>query len=394
MDLNHLFLLSTYLKKWSFTDNRISLNYSFCMNDEYVRHSVDMRIQSPMNMVNEFMNSCFHKAKEQLNGNSEEVNQNEGQGANLVMVGDSEIKIKLSEFMNKIMREFNQNKKSQGRQRMISTRSLDFYYNDFEFEPLDDDIKFYVHLNRGANKMNGDLWTHAVEDLKNALSIREKDQLANKYMAIALRKTGDYASALKYLIIYADNEKTAESYEDLAIAYLNLMNFDEADKAYAKLAKIEPESPRPLFGRAMIAYKQGKSFLPFLDQINELNPDWLIEKIKSDWDYKLPEISENEETRWNASIAARYLGFDRPFDLTKKAFNNDLPSYFDAEKGTIRFVKAELDAWLEIVNRYKIEDHDYQKHEELLTKEELAKAQPIKKRGRKKVEKEKTGSSN
>lgn len=394
MDLNHLYLLSTYLKKWSFVDNRISLNYSFCMNDEYVRYSVDMRLQSPLNMVNEFMNNCFHKAKEQLNGNLNDTDQNSGQQANLVMVGDSEIKMKLSEFMNKIMREFNQNKKSQGRQRMISTRSLDFYYNDFEFEPLKDDIKFFVHLNRGANKMNGDLWSHAVEDLKNALNIREKDKMANKYMATALRKMSNYKDGLKHLKIYAEAEKSAESFEDLAIAHLNLMDFKSADKAYAELAKIEPESPTPLFGRAMIAYKQGKSFISFLDKINQINPDWLVEKIKKDWDYKLPALGNSEDYRWNASVAARYLGFERPFDLTKKAFNNDLPSYFDAEKGTIRFVKEELDAWVEIMNRYKIEEVDYKKHEELLTKEELEKANPVKKSGHKKVEKEKKVSTN
>ena len=71
---------------------------------------------------------------------------------------DPETQRKLNLFLSKILKEFNTNKRSRGRVRMISSRSMDFYYNDFEYEPLSDQEKFYVHLNRGVNKMNGDLF--------------------------------------------------------------------------------------------------------------------------------------------------------------------------------------------------------------------------------------------
>lgn len=385
MESNHLYLLSTYLKKWSFGENRFSLNYSFCMNDQYIRNYIDMRIASPVNMMNDFLNHCFHRAKELQSEMNEAIPEAEQGNGTITLVGETEIKMKLSEFLAKIMREFNQNKRTQGRQRMIATRSLDFYYNDFEFEPLDDEIKFYVHLNRGANKMNGDLWTNAVDDLTNALAIRPKDVRANKYMATALKKLNRFKEAMPYIQVYAESENSVESLEELATTYLNLNDFKAATKVFNQLEKSGSNPLVPLFGKALSAYKQGKPYIKYLDKIFEEDPDWLEEKFRKDWDFKLPEYDNTDEGRWNAAIAARYMGFERPFDLTKKAFSDEIPSYFDADKGTIRFIKPELDAYIEIANRYKLGEFDYHTYPEKLTKEELAKAlPPKKKRGRKK----------
>lgn len=363
------------------------------MNETYVRNYVDMRISSPLNMVNEFMNHCFYRAKEQVSGETGDTVGMQQAGQNIVLINESEIKLKLNAFLSKILKEFNTNKRSNGRQRMISTRSLDFFYNDFEFEPLDDTIKFYVHLNRGANKMNGDLWTNAVDDLTNALALKKDNVLANKYMATALKKLGRFDEALKYLEVFAESENSSESLENLAEAYLSLYNFKAADKAFAKLEKNEPGSLTAMFGRAMIAYKQGKGYKTILDKIYKIDPDWLMEKIKKDWDYKLPEYAGNETNRWNAAAAARYLGFDRPFDLTRKAFNGEMPSYFDAEKGTIRFIKAELDAWVEIMNRYKIDEVDYHTYPDRLTEKEVKQGRPPRKKANRKAVKEKTASA-
>ena len=87
---------------------------------------------------------------------------------------------------------------------------------------------------------------------------------------------------------------------------------------------------------------------------------------------------------WNAGAASRYLGFEKPFDLTRKAFNEELPSYFNSEKGTIRFARAELDAWVELMNRYKMDVVDYKTYEDRLSPAELAKTKLKKKRAAKK----------
>ena len=57
--------------------------------------------------------------------------------------------------------------------------------------------------------------------------------------------------------------------------------------------------------------------------------------------------------------------------LTQKAFNDELPCYFDSERGTIRFVKEELDQWVEIQNRYSIDGLIYKVYEDRLSDDEL-----------------------
>jgi len=385
MDLSELYLLSTYLKKWSFGENRISLNYSVTLNESYQRDSIDMRLASPVNMVNELLNHIFHGAKEmKADTDPDNTEGGNGQPLNIMLVNEPEVKRKLSVFLSKILREFNQNKRSRGRFKMINTRSLDFYYNDFEFEPLTDDIKFYVYLNRGVNKLTGDLWSNAVDDFKQALLYKEGDILANKYLAQALRKLGRHEESLEYLKAYAEADNSAESLEALASSYVHLGDFKLAKEVYKKIEANFPDSLLALFGKAQLSYKEGKGYKQLLDKIYKIDPDWLQEKIKSEWDYKLPAYKDREEHMWNAAVASRYLGFEKPFDLTRKAFNEELPSYFNSEKGTIRFVKDELEAWVDMMNRYKMDTVDYHTYEDRLTAAEIAVTKIKKKRTAKK----------
>lgn len=386
MELINLYLLSAYLKKWSYGDGRISINYSYCTEHGYDRHHIDTRIGSPGNMVNEIMNNVFYRAKEKIfedkNGSEEAAVGN----PSINLVNDSEVNRKLSIYISKILKEFNHNKRSRGRSRMISTRSLDFYYNDFEFEPLSDDIKFYVHLNRGVNKINGDLWENAVEDIKQALQYKPDDALANKYIAHALNKLGKHEEALPHFKICADYEKTPENLNALAGAYAQVGEYKDAESVYKVIGKKYPDSNLALFGKAQLAYKLGKGFKSILDKIYKIDPEWLQEQLKTSWEYKIPENSEDESSMWNAATAARYLGIDRPFDLTRRAFNGDLPSYFDSERGTIRFVKSELDHWVDLSNRYHLDGETYKTYEEKLLPAEKAKAR--KKKTTKKKEKQ------
>jgi tetratricopeptide (TPR) repeat protein len=382
MESINLHLLSTYLKKWSFDDNRIALNYSFCHEHGYERSRFETRIGVPANMANDFLNNVYHTAKERLsegkNGNGD---LNNSLGNNILLVNESEVKRKLGVFLAKVNKEFTQNKRSRGRTRMISTRSLDFYYNDFEFEPLSDHMKFYVHLNRGINKMNGDLWSNAVDDFTLAIELEPENIEANKYMSEALSKLNRFDEAIKHLKIYAETENSPESLSNLSNLYIKLNDFKNAEKVFKQMSKKFPDSDLVLFGLAQLNYKQGKPYKKLLTQLANKSMDWLIEKLKNDWEYKLPQYGEGEDGMWNAATAARYLGFERPYDLTRRAFNDEIPSYFDSEKGTIRFVKAELDAWVELTNEFQLDIETYETFEEKLTDEEKKVGQ-LKKRKR------------
>jgi tetratricopeptide (TPR) repeat protein len=359
-------LLSTYLKKWSYQENRLSLSYSYFTEFGYGRNMVDMRISSPQSMVNEFLNRVVNKVKEM------KFKENEESEAFIVkLVNESEVQRKLHLYITKILKEFNTNKRSRGRIRMISNRSMDFYYNDFEYEPLDNEVKFYVHLNRGVNKMNGDLWSAAIDDLKMALSFNAEDPVANKYMAEALLKSHKIEEALPYYEKYAENEDSLEGLNNLAHAYIKLEKFKEADAVLKRMKKLDAEDLLVRVGEAQIAYLQGKPYLTKLDDIKKIDESWLQDYLRKTWEYKLPGFGKDQLQMWNAATASRYLGFERPFDLTKRAFNEEIPCYFDSERGTIRFVKAELDNWVEIQNRYQLDGTQYQIHEDRLNEEEL-----------------------
>ncbi len=366
MDTANLHVLSTYLKKWSYHDNRLSISYSYFTELGYGRQFIDMRINSPQNMANEFLNRAVHKVKENYL-NSDQVSSD----FSVRLINETETQRKLNIFLSKILKEFNTNKRSRGRVRMISSRSMDFYYNDFEYEPLTDHEKFYVHLNRGVNKMNGDLWAAAVEDLKIAISFNADDPQTNKYMAEALIKNKKAEEALPFLEKYAENAKSLESYNDLAHAYIKIEKFKEAEKVLAKMKSLKANELQVKVLQAQINYLQSKQYFNQLDKIKEIDEEWLISYLKNSWEYNLPGYNKRESNMWNAATASRYLGYDRPFDLTKKAFNDELPCYFDSDRGTIRFVKEELDQWVEIQNRYSIDGLDYRVYEDRLSVDEL-----------------------
>jgi len=375
MDVGNLHLLSTYLKKWSYQENRISVSYSYFTEVGYGRQAIDMRINSPQNMVNEFLNRAIYKVKE-LHLNSGKVKSD----FTIKLVNETEAQRKLNLFLTKILKEFNTNKRSRGRVRMISSRSMDFYYNDFEYEPLNDEAKYYVHLNRGVNKMNGDLWSAAIEDLKIALTFNSEDPLVNKYLAEALLKNQKAEEALPYFEKYAEKEDTLDAYNNLAHAYIKIEKFKQAEDIVKKMKTKDPDDLVVKMLEAQIAYLQSKPYTEQLDKIMEIDEDWLREYLKKSWDFNLPGYSKDDSKMWNAATASRYLGYDRPFDLTKRAFNDEIPCYFDSEKGTIRFVKSELDHWVELQNRYKVDGITYRVYEDRLSKDELKIGAPIRKK--------------
>jgi len=367
MEICELNILSVYLKKWSYHDNRINLSFSFFTDVGYGRSAVDMRINNPQVMVNEFLNNVVYRTKEYFTNIEHEY-----ASASMKIMSDSSVKSKMQGFFMKMVKEYNNNKKSRGRSRMISNRSMDFFYNDFEYESLDDSSKFYVHLNRGVNKINGDLWKTAMEELQIALGFNPENAVANKYMAFALMKMGKLEDSIPYYEKYAKLENSLVSLNDLAKAYTMVKKYDKAKKTFKEMKKAHPDDLLAKVGEAQIAYMQGKPYFKLLDKIFEENDEWLRNYLQEMWEFKLPEFADDEENKWNAATASRFLGFERPFDLTKRAFNNEIPCYFDQEKGTIRFVQSELESWVEISNRYSINGQHHEIYRDRVTEKELS----------------------
>jgi len=98
MNTGNFHLLSTYLKKWSYQENRISVSYSYFTELGYGRQAIDMRINSPQNMVNELLNRAIYKVKESYQ-NSDQVKGD----FTIKLVNETEAQRKLNLFLTKIL---------------------------------------------------------------------------------------------------------------------------------------------------------------------------------------------------------------------------------------------------------------------------------------------------
>jgi pentatricopeptide repeat protein len=185
-------------------------------------------------------------------------------------------------------------------------------------------------------------------------------------------KMGNLEESIPYYEKYAELDKNLVSLNDLAKAYIMAKKYEKAKKTFKEMKKTKPDDLLAKVGEAQIAYMQGKPYLKYLDKIYEEDEDWLRNYIQDMWEFKLPEFVDDEANKWNAATASRFLGYERPFDLTKKAFNSEIPCYFDQEKGTIRFVQAELANWVELFNRYKVDGHYYETYKDRLNEKELS----------------------
>ena len=186
-----------------------------------------------------------------------------------------------------------------------------------------------------------------------------------------LVKSHRIEEAIPYYQKYAETEESLEGLNDLAHAYIKIERFKEAEQVFKRMKKLEPDDLLARIGQAQISYLEDKDYMKHLEEVFEIDPDWLRDYLKKSWGYKLPGFGSDESKMWNAATASRYLGYDRPFDLTKRAFNDEIPCYFDSEKGTIRFVKAELDHWVEIQNRFRVDGQGYKVYPDRLNEKEL-----------------------
>jgi len=344
-------ILSVYLKKWSFGEKRFTINYAFCTKDVYHRRHKEFRLAKPVQMLEEFL--------EQVSKETQMTLPDADKTRSKIHISHlAHLKPLLKEYFENIAKEFLDKKSKSGKTRMNLSRSMDLYYRDKEYSLLDDHVKFYVHLNRGLNKVNGELWGQALTDLLHSYKYNPKDITLNKYLALVYNKLGKYSRAILPLKVYAEADNTPESLNALAAAYINLEDYAKADALYKEISENFGEEFLATYGQAIIAYKQGGRYLNFLDTIKKKDPLWLSNKLKNEWDYSL--INFKTHTEWNAATAARYLGFDRPFDLTRKAINHEIPCYYDSDKGTVRFIREELDCWVELHNRYNLDGKKYE----------------------------------
>ncbi len=72
--------------------------------------------------------------------------------------------------------------------------------------------------------------------------------------------------------------------------------------------------------------------------------------MNQEWDFR---FNTTKKTRLKALQAAKYLGLPSVFELSTRAFKNEIPAHFNAAKARLIFYKEELDDWLKMLEEYE-----------------------------------------
>jgi len=104
-------------------------------------------------------------------------------------------------------------------------------------------------------------------------------------------------------------------------------------------------------GMAQIKYARNESsYLELLDRLYSSEPQWVRKWLGEEFNFR---IYISPKTLLSPIQAANYLGYSKVFELTQKAFRNEVPSHFNPNKARMSFFKEELDNWALVLNRFQ-----------------------------------------
>jgi tetratricopeptide (TPR) repeat protein len=149
---------------------------------------------------------------------------------------------------------------------------------------------------------------------------------------------------------FAEVENSQRAWLELAKSYRKGKLFDKSEAIYQQVLAEDPTNKEARIGIAQIRYAlQNEAYQQILDELHKEDPEWLCEWLKEEFNFR---IYTNNKTMLSPIQAAKFLGYDRIFDLTQRAFKNELPSHFNPGRARLTFYKEELANWANTLNRY------------------------------------------
>lgn len=340
-------LLALDVRKWDYDSQRISLNTFFVLDDEEQSHLFDLSITQVADMVEEFLGKvamgCRKKMKSVVP---------EGEEIEIKYTNETLIRQKLYNYFRRVMMELNNPKRKRGQSRMIFTTHMDVYNENQDISFLPHIIQFFVALNWARKYYEKENYQQAVEPLRKLITIKPDFGLGYKLLARSLKKVRRYEEAMQYYQKYAEVDDTLEAWLDLAKSYRKGKLFDRAEEIYLRVLKENPADKEAKIGMAQIHYARNEDgYLEILDELHQNDSDWLKNWLLKEFNFR---IYISPKTLLAPHQAAMYLGYSKVFDLTQKAFRNEVPSHFNPNRAKMSFFKEELDNWALVMNRFKV----------------------------------------
>ncbi|MFZ0391555.1 MAG: tetratricopeptide repeat protein [Calditrichia bacterium] len=342
-------LLALNIRRWDLEANRISFTTYYVLDDEERSFLFDLAITQPPDMVEEFLGKLRMGAIKQAASNGL-------QDAKILFANESFLRQKLYNYFKRILAELNNPRRKKGQSKMIFTTHMDIFNENQDIAFLPQIIQFYVVLNWARKYYEKDDFQRSVEPLRKLVKIKPDFGLGYKWLARSYKKIRKYDEAMYFYQKYAEVDDSLDAWLDLAQSYRKGKLYDKSLKIYQDILEKNPDEKEALIGMAQILYAQNDSgYLEKLDRLYREYPDWMKQWLQEEFNFR---IYISPKTPLAPVTASHYLGFEKVFDLTQKAFQNDVPSHFNPKRARMSFYKEEIDTWAEVMNRYNATEEE------------------------------------
>lgn len=346
------------IKRWILEHKKITSIAYLVIDNEEKSVQFDFSILKPNEMLDNFMARLSSEISSKLlttNGKTKTQFEFENQ---------TFVRQQLFNYFKKITGELRGGKggNNENNFRGVRTTHFDVYTENDDTAVLTKQAQFYVILNWCRNYYNREEYKKAIDPLRKLLKLNPRFGLGYKWLARSLKKIRKYDEAMSNYQKYAEVDGSIDAYLDLAKSYRKGKIFDKSEEIYLNILKSNPENKEARIGLAQIkfALKQPE-YLKILDELYQQDPEWLKKWLVDEFNFR---IYIPEKTLITPAQAAKFLGFNQVFQLTERAFKNELPSHFNPAKARMSFYKEELENWAEVMNRFQCLGKEIKLHPE------------------------------
>ena len=345
MSATQINLIAIEIRKWDMESQKITL-LSYCLlKDEERSNQFDVSILQPPEMVEEFLGKLRFEAEKELR---EELKDEDIQ---IEFDNETFLRQKTYNYFKRVTSELSNPRRKKGQPRMIFTTHMDVYNENQDITFLPAKFQFFVVLNWARKYYAKEDYKKAIEPLRKLIKVDPNYGPGYKLLARSLKKIRKYDEAMRHYEKYAEVDDSLDAWLDLAKSYRKGKIFDKSEKIYNKILKKHEGNKEARIGIAQIKYAtKDKSFLKIFDELHKEDPNWLNEWLVEEFNFR---IYLPEKTLLSPEQAAKFLGFNKIFELTERAFKNEVPSHFNPSKAKLSFYKEELNNWAMVMNRYK-----------------------------------------
>jgi tetratricopeptide (TPR) repeat protein len=347
MSAYEISLIALEVRKWDLETRKITFVGYYLLEEEEQDSTFDVSILQPPEMVEEFLGKLRFSAVQNL----KEKHQDEK--VQVEFDNETFLRQKIYNYFKRISMELTNPRRKKGQPKLILTTHMDVYNENQDVSFLPQRFQFYIILNWARKyylRDDTEGYKKAIEPLRKLIRVAPDYGLGYKMLARSLKKVRKYDEAMRMYERYAEVDDSLDAWLDLAKSYRKGKLFDKSEEIYQNVLSNHPDDKVALIGLAQIYYATNQDkYIGILDNLHQKDSEWLREWLVDEFNFR---IYVPEKTLFSPIQAAKFLGFQKIFELTQKAFKNEIPSHFNPTKARMSFYKEELENWAMVMNRF------------------------------------------